>query len=66
MLLPFYCAESQDQDPEVVYIGEDREPDPSVKEIVEESQKEAYTGRRIMGIILPVAHRPTVVPYSWR
>jgi hypothetical protein len=63
MLLPFYAEEAS---PEVVHIPEDPGV-PLIQKVVEESQKGAYIGRRIMGILLPVAHRPTVTtPYSWR
>lgn len=60
MLLPFYGAEEA-QDP-----THKDSSDPSIKKVVEESQKEAFKGRRILGILLPTTHRPTVVPYSWR
>jgi len=66
MLLPYYAAEMA-EDPEVVHIREDAKvEDPSIEVVVRRSQKEAHQHRRMLGINLPAAHRPTVVPYSWR
>lgn len=62
--LPSPLTEMMQDSPEVVHVKED--PDPSIKHVVEESQKAAYTGRRMMGITLSPTHRPTVIPYSWR
>lgn len=61
--LPSPMTEMMQGAPEAVYIPE--EVDESIALVVANAQANTST-RRMLGIVLPLTHRPTVTPYAWR
>lgn len=61
--LPSPLTEMMQDAPEVVYIPE--AVDESIAVVVRNAQANV-SERRMMGVVLPLTHRPTVVPYAWR